>query len=987
MPQMEDPILHLPMVGITIVYPGASPSDLEKHVVDLLESAVNELAKVKSINSKIKESVAFTSVEFDFGIDPKEKEKEVQAKINTLLNKLPEGIFDIHVEKYSTTSVRVLQLALISETASYADLMETGEAIEKRLEKISGVRKVDVEAFPKEEVRIALNPVKMTQLNISLEDIERAIRSTNANIPGGVVKVSDRLFNIRTSGVYENLNQLSNTIVGSYQGKLVYLKNIASVVMDYEDEKWTARYNGKRCIFINLQQKEGTSIYSVINPAKAVLEKYQLPKNMDLEIVFDQSKDVEARTTGFINNLLQGIILVGLIIFLLLGFRSATLVCISIPFSILIGLWLADLSGYGLQQMTITALVVALGLLVDNSIAIIENIERFLEEGLSPKEAATKGTQQLIAPVASATLTTILAFIPLLSIQNITGAFIKSLPVTVIGTLVASFIIATTLTPLLASKLMKKRDPNQPSKQTIAFRGLQKFVHGPFNKMLKWTSKHQTITIVITLLSLVGAFSLVPKVGVSLFPKAEKPLFRIQVQLPEGSNLDATNRAIRYVEATLDQQPEIDYYATNIGKGNPRVYYNMNSSDYSSRFGELLVFTKSYEPEAFSNFINELRTTFQNYQSAQINLIEFTQGPSVNPPILINIYGEELDKLQKYANEVTRKAEGIPGIINIRNPLSKNKIELFFNINREKAMSLGVPIHTIDQTIRSMVIGSSVGKFQNSKGEEYNMVLRYDFEEQFKVEDFDKISVKSLNGFFVPLKQLAEMEFKQTASSIDHTDMDRTVKIYTDLGTGYLVNDLLEKLRPSLDEIAWKKGYSYKFEGEVEDQSESFGGLGIASLLALFLIMSVLIIHFQSFSQLLIIFSALPLAFIGAIVALYLTGNPFSFTAVVGLTSLIGIAINNSLVLVDYANQLRDEGSSILEAAHQSAKIRFIPIFMTTLTTILGLLPLTLRGGSMWAPMGWVIIGGLISSTIFVLIVVPIFYQWFTSSASKSKMS
>lgn len=978
MPQTEDPVLNLPSFAVTVVYPGASPVDIEKQVVEVIETSLNQLADVKTIYSKIEESVAFIVVEFDFGIDTDEKLGAVQAQVNTLTNQLPEGIFDISVDRFSTTTVSILQVALVSENASYKDLFSTAEILEKQLEKISGTSIVDVEACPKEEVRIALTPVKMTQMNIALSDVENAIQSTNANIPGGVVRVVNRRFNIKTSGAFNQLEQIENTIVGTYEGKLVYLKDIARVFMDYEDEKWKARYNGKRCIFINLQQKEGVNVFSVLNPAKQILATTPLPENMDLKIVFDQSKEVKTRTASFMNNLFQGIGLIGLIILLLLGFRPAVLVMLAVPFSLLMGLWVVDLAGFGLQQLTITALIVALGLLVDNSIVIVENIERFLRNGENPKDAAIKGTQPLVAPIASATLTTILAFAPMLAIQNTSGAFLRTIPITVISVLAASFIIAVTLTPFLASKLMKKHSDTNRRKQTFAFRALQHFVEGPFHRILSWTYKHKSITIAGTLLSLIGAFSLFPEVGISLFPKAEKPLFRIQVTLPEGSNLKATDQAVQYVEGILSQQEAVDYYVSNIGRGNPRIYYNMSTGNYSSRSGEILVFTKAYDPKQFTSFLDELRKKFKHYSAAQINVIEFSQGPTANPPVIITIQGGNLKKLQQYANEVAQKAATIPGIINLSNPIEKNKTDLFFNINRDKAMLLGVPLHRIDETIRNFVNGKPIGKFLNTKGKAYNMVMRYDFEGDFQLADFDKLTVQSLNGFFVPIKQVTNIEFKETSGSIKHIDFERVAKVEAGLGTGFLISDVLNKLGNVLDKIEWNKGYSYRFEGVVKEQDESFGGLGVASILALLMILSVLIIHFQSFSQPLIVFTALPLAFIGSILALYLTNIPFSFTAFIGLTSLIGISVNNSLVLVDYANELRQEGKSPEEAVLTSAKIRFIPILMTTLTTVLGLLPLTLTGGSMWAPMGWVIIGGLLSSTFFILLVVPILYQWFT---------
>lgn len=978
MPRAEDPAIDMPLIATAIIYPGATPVDIEKQVVEVVESALNELEEVKVITSNIKENVAMILTEFDYGVDSDVKKEKIEGVITAIRDKLPDGIQEIRIRKYSTTDVRPLQIALISATAPYKDLWKVGIALENKLKKISGVRRSEVVACPQEEVRIALNPIKMSERNVALIDIENAVRSTNANIPGGSINVSNRSFDILTSGNYGDLEQIKNTIIKSYQGKLVHLKDVANIYMAYEDKKWTARYNGKPCILINLQQKEQVDIYSVIEPAKAVLKSMDLPENMALEIIYDQSKEVQKRTNGFKDNLLQGILLVGIIIFLVLGIRSASLVMIAIPFSMLTGLWVVYMSGFIMEQMTIAALIVALGLLVDNSIAIVENIERFLRKGYTPKEAAIKGTQQLIAPVASATLTTILAFLPILGLNNTTGAFIRSLPVTVIATLIASFLIAITVTPFFATLILKKRETGEQPKTTFAFRLLQSFVDKPFTKALNWTMHNRLLSVGLTLASLIGALSLFPTVGVTFFPKAEKPVFRIQVDLPEGFNQDATTDVVKYVEAVLAEQSEVAYYVANIGSSNPKLYYNMLTKTSSKRYADILVFTKNYDPKESTLFLDHLRSIFDNHPKAQISITEFSQGPIVGAPIGVDITGESLDKLKEYAAQVTKKMEKTLGLINIRNPLKIDKTDLFFDINKEKALLLGVPIHIIDQTIRSFVQGRNIGVFQDNKGNEFDLVARMDFKDQFQITDFEKISVPSLKGFFVPLKQVADLVFKQAPSNIAHTDFERSVYIEADVATGYLVTDLVNELKRPLDFIEWNEGYTYKFKGEVTNKKESFGGMGIAAGLALLLILSVLIIHFQSFSQPLIVFSALPFAIIGAILALFLTGIPFSFMAFIGLTSLIGIAINNSLVLVDYANELRADGKNIARAIKEAAKIRFIPIFMTTLTTILGLLPLTLAGGSLWAPMGWVIIGGLISSTFFVLLIVPVLYQWFT---------
>ena len=982
MPRREDPALDIPNMLVIAVYPGANPTDVESQVADVLEESINELDDLKEVQTTIRDGVAITEVEFNFGVNPDDKFDELQRQVNQVRGDLPDGIYQLDVLQFSTNTVTIMQLALVSETATYATLKTAAEDAKKVIEQINGVRKVDIEAFAEQEVRIALNPLKMEQMGISLDRVEQAIQSNNANIPGGAVKVSNKLFNIKTSGAYDDLNQIRNTVVGAYEGKIVYLKNIAAVFFDYEDERWLARYNQKPCIYINIQQKEGYNIYAVTDPIKEAMKQHHFGSDIQLEYVFNQSESVSERVSGFLSNLIQGILLVGVIIFLVLGIRSASIIMLAIPFSILIGLWVVDRSDFALQQMSIAGLVVALGLLVDNSIAIIENIERLLSKGYSRKQAAIEGTQQLIAPMFSATLTTVLAFVPIVMMPDTTGAFIKALPITVIATLAASFLVAVTLTPFIASKVLKEDiSTRQP---TYLFRQLKRFVEGPYRKSLDWTLRHKWLTIAFAVLSLVGALSLFPLVGVAFFPKAEKPQFRITVQLPNGSNLDATDEAVAYVESVLDTIPDVKYYAANVGHGNPRIYYNVPSTNYSNSFGEIFVVLKEYDIDRFYELIDKLRITLEDYPHANIDVREFVQGPPSEAPVAIKINGTDLDKLQAYAHKVEQIVEQAEGTVNVDNPLRTNSTDIFFRVNRDKAMLLGVPVHVVDKTIRSFVNGNAVGKFRDKDGDDYNIVLRYDYDEQFHVEDFDKLNVQSISGRFIPLHQLANIEFAEAPSRITHLDNERTATVLADLDKGYTLDEVIASIDAQLQSIEWEPGYSYVYKGDLESRNESFGGMGIASVLALMLIMGVLIIQFRSFTQPLIIFSALPLAIIGSILALLFTGINFSFTAFIGLTSLIGIAINNSIVLVDFANEEKRAGRSVLEAAKEAGKVRFVPIVSTTLTTILGLLPLTLAGGSLWAPMGWTIIGGLITSTAFVLLLVPLLYVMFTK---KEKMN
>ncbi len=977
MPQREDPALKIANMLVVAVYPGASPEDIESQVVDPLEESIHELDDLKEVQTTIRDGVAVVEVEFTFGVDPDEKFDEVQRQVNQVRGELPADLYQLEVRKISTSTVAIFQIGMVSGQAEYSLMKAEAERVKDLIEDVPGVRKVEIDAYPEQEVRVALEPVKMSQMNIALDDVEAAIRSSNANIPGGAIKVSNKLFNIKTSGAYENLNQIRNTVVGAFEGKIVYLKDVAEVYFDYEDERWLGRFNGERALFLTVQQKEGVNIFSIADPVKEKLAGTALTGDIRLEYIFDQSRGVDERVSGFLNNLLQGIILVGVIIFLVLGLRSASIVMMAIPLSILIGLWIVDLSDFALQQMSIAGLVVALGLLVDNSIAIVENIERFLAMGYSRREAAVRGTRQLMAPIASATLTTVLAFVPIITMPDTTGAFIKALPVTVIATLGASLLIAITLTPFIASRVLKEnRNKTRPS--TIAFRQVNRFVEGPYQRLLEWVFQHRWQTISLATFAFVGALALFPLVGVSFFPKAEKPQFRITVNLPNGSHLDAVDEVVRYVEQVLDDYDEVAYHAANVGHGNPRIYYNVAPVNYSNTYGEVFVVLKEYDVRAFYRLLDELRTVFADHPLARIDVREFVQGPPSEAPVAIKVFGSDLDRLREYARLTENIVRRAPGAINIDNPIRSNSTDLHFRINRDKAMLLGVPIHQIDKTIRSYVNGSTVGTYRDRDAEEYNIVMRYAYDEQFRHQDFERLSVQAVTGRFIPLKQVADIRFEEAPSRITHLDNERTATILADLDRGYDLDEVVAGIRTELDQLDWSDGYSYTFKGDLESRNESFGGMGVASIIALLLIMGVLIIQFRSFSQPLIIFSALPLAIIGSILALLVTGISFSFTAFIGLTSLIGIAINNSIVLVDFANAARREGASVEAAAKEAGKVRFTPIVLTTLTTILGLLPLTLSGGSLWAPMGWTIIGGLLTSTIFVLLLVPLLYKLFT---------
>ena len=974
MPRSEDPQISPAGTTVFVVYPGANPADVEKLVVKPIEEVLNELEDIKEIKSYARNGFGRVDIEFLTGSDGDEKYSDVIQKVNSIRDELPAEIFNLNMMRWSITDVKILQLALLSKKTSYRDLEREAETLQDQIKKVAGVKRVEVFGFPEQEVRITLDFERMAQLNISLNHVIASLQFNNLNIPGGNVDLGGKDFSINTSGNYSDLEEISNTIINIGSDSPIYLKDFATVRYSYEDQNYIARFNAERAIFVTVSQKGGTNIFSITDQLKNNIDEYRkrLPASIKLETVFDQSISVSNRLEGFFFNLLQGLLLVGIIVILAVGFRASLIVMTVIPISILIGIGLLDLSNYGLEQMSIAGLVIALGLLVDNAIVVTENIARYMNLGLSKMEAAIKGTSQIALAVTSSTTTTVLAFVPMMLMGDVTGDFIRSMPITVTFTLVASLWISLTITPYLSKNFFNESSLKHKSRLRIY---LDKLIQSKYRKRLSFALENPKVIIGSAILIFVISLGLFPLIGISFFPKAEKAQFIINVNLPEGSSIDKTDEVAKYVESVLSEKQEVKKFAANIGHGNPRIYYNVISKRNASNHSQFLVELKEFEHDSFNNFLEELRTEFDDYPGAQIDVKDFIQGPPVEAPIEIKVIGDNIEQLKELSVLVENDFKNVEGTLNINNPLGTTKTDLQIKINRAKAAMFGVQIADIDRAVRTLIAGLNVSKYRDEEGKEYNIILRGNTFDKNKITIFDNLYLTSALGAQVPLKQLATIEFIASPLEISHYDLSRTVTITSDVKIGYSVNEVTNKIIEKLDDYNWPKGYSYYVGGELESQQESFGGMAKALIIAIVGIFGVLVLQFKSYTQPLIVFSAIPLAIIGSIIALLITGYSFSFTAFVGLTSLVGIVVNNSIILVDYSNQLRNEGFTLIDAIKEASEVRFIPIILTTATTIGGLLPLTLGGGTMWAPMGWAIIGGLIASTLLTLIVVPVLYK------------
>lgn len=978
MPRTEDPPASQPGAVVTVIYPGASPSDMEELITNPIEEQVNGLELISEIKSTAGNGFASINVSFEYGnYNFDDKYDDVVQQVNEVKVDLPDGIQDINYRKKTTTDTKILQLAFSSETVAFSDMRIWAESLEKKLEQVTGIKTVDILALPELQVKILMQPDKMVNMGIGVTDIENGIKANNQNIPGGEVVMGENSFNIKTSGSYESVDEIRNTVVGSVEGQLVYLKDIATVELNYEENKYLAGFNGTRSVFLTAEQKMGTNVLDIIDEAKIVIDDFKksLPENIQIHYVHNQGENVEKSVNGFISNLLQGIALVGFVIMLVIGFRSSMVIMVAIPASILIGLGFVELAGFGLQSVSIAALVIALGLLVDNSIVVVENTERYIKLGMSSKQAAIKGTKQVAYPIISSTLTTLAAFIPIAMLPDAAGDFIKSMPVTVVATLTVSVIVALTVSPLLMSILFKRKKETKHSENRIQ-KTMARLISGPYHKLLHFSLTHTKTVLTAAFLLFVSAV-LVFKffVGSSFFPKAEKPLLMIQATLPENKTIKETEKVAKYIESVLDTLPEIKQYASNVGNGNPKVHFNLFPKNNAINFTEFFVELKAYDLEAFEQFVALLRSTFSDYEKAEIVIKEFQAGQVNQFPVEIILNGDNIENLMKVADDVEALMKRHPGIINVENELDGMRTDLHVIINKEKASMLGVPVSLIDKTIRTAMNGTTVSQFNAPDGKEYDIQLSLPLNEKAKIEDFDNIYIKSMSGKQIPLSQLARIEFVNNPNKITHYNLSRSAVVGSGVANGYNTAKVTKEIEALIKAYKMPLGVDYIVAGESAKKDKSFGGLGTAAVIAMLVIFAILVLQFHSFIQPFIIFTSIPFALIGSFYALFISGFDFSFTAFIGAIALIGIAINDAIIFIDFANEERKQGKSIDEALMQAGQLRFTPILITSVTTIGGLLPLTLQGGLFWGPLGWVIIGGLSLSTLLILIIVPVLYK------------
>ncbi|MBK8249966.1 MAG: efflux RND transporter permease subunit [Gemmatimonadetes bacterium] len=972
-PRGEDPIFPIPIYTVVAVYPGASPGDMEQLVVDPLEDQLNALERVKRLSSEAKDGLAIVEVEFDPEVDADRKEDEVLRELNALRPSLPSGLTRLQVVRASGTNVSILQAALVSETATYATLDSLAHQVEDRLERIAGVKKAERWAAPSRQVEVNLDLERLARLGLPAMQVLQAIGSDNATIPGGSIDVGARRFNLVPVGRYRSLDEVGATVIGGGAAGIVRLKDVAQVRWGYGDPVHIGRWNGRRAVFVTAAMQEGGNIATLKAAIWPELDRIEatLPPGVTLERGFDQAANVARRLSRLGTDFAIALALV-LLTLLPLGWRASVVVMVSIPLSLLMAVTMLEATGLSINQLSIVGFVIALGLLVDDSIVVVENITRFLREGHSRREAAVEATRQIAVAVMGATATLIFAFLPLIFLPGLSGRYIRSLPIAVVYAVLASLFVSFTIVPWLASLVMPR---NAPAHGNRFLRLLERGIQVTYAPLLHRALAYPWRTLAVSGVLVVASLALVPAVGFSLFPKAGTPQFLVDIETPEGASLEATDAAARFVERTVLPHPAVRGAFTNVGRGNPFVYYNVAPRQESTNHAQLFVLLHAYEADGTPAMLDSLRVRLAAYPGARIEVREFENGPPIDAPIALRVEGPDLDSLRALSARVARVMGATAGTQYVRDPLALQRTDLAVQVDRQKAGVFGVTTVELDRTVRLAVAGLEAGQFRAGDGDEYPIVVRVAREGRPTRAILDRIEVASTTGASVPLGQLATVRFRGSPTVVTHRDQQRAVTVTSYVRTGYNTDRVTRTILNSVQALRLPEGYRLVAAGEIESRQESFGGIGAAIIVATFGILAILVLEFRTFTSTLVVASVIPLGIVGGIVALWLSGNTLSFTAMIGFVALIGIEIKTSILLVDFTDELRRQGMALDDAIQRAGEVRFVPIVLTSLTAIGGLLPLAVEGSSLYSPLAWVIIGGLVSSTLIARLVTPVMYR------------
>lgn len=995
------PKMNIPIALVQTSYEGAGPYEVENLVTRPLESVLSTVENVKNIYSDSSEGSSIVIIEFSDDTDMDFATLQMREKIDMIKSALPDDTTAPMVFKLDPNMMPIAMISVTKSETSKSEINDialksySDNTVSPALERIAGVAGVSTLGGRTREIRVNLRQDKLTGYGISANTVVSLLRAENLNLPGGSVSYGDKSLIVRTVGEFNNISDIKSVPIPLPTGATIYLSDIADIGESFKKTSSISRLNGGDAVTISLQKATDANTVNVVEAVSKEIDK--LNKNnpeYSLGLVFDQAEYIKLSINNLTQSALLGGILAILVLFLFLhSFKMSMIIGTAIPISIIATFNAMYFSNMSLNIISLGGLALGIGMLVDNAIVVLDNIHRMRSEGKDAIEASLIGTKEVFGPILASTLTTIVVFLPIVFVEGFASQIFANLSLTVTFSLLSSLVVAATVVPSICARF----DAGRPYKARSAFMsGIVKIWDGAFNaidsayrRLLKGVIRHRFITILCAIIIFVSSCFLLPSIGTELMPVSDQGQINISVKLPGSTKIEETNKTAAEIESILTGFEDVEKITTSIGSGS---YSALTGGSADSASITLNLVEKEKRLRSTVETVELIRQKLAQVPGTEISVTassSYMGGMSVTGSggVTIIVYGDEIPVLKEISETYKNALTDIESLREVKTTFESGKPEFTVYVDRQKAAAFGLAGAQVAQYLRIAMAGT-VATTLRVDGEAIDVTVALPESENFSISQLNSLSIQTPTGAFIPLSSIVKTDMASGNIVISRENQKRyvtvTASIYgTDLGSA------TEEIRAKLEAIPLPSGYRFSLGGDYETMMESFGSLGLALLLAILLVYMVMAAQFESLLYPIIIMFTLPLAFTGSIAALYISGQTLNVSSIIGAIMLTGIVVNNAIVLIDYINQKRKEGLSCEEAIIFAGPRRLRPILMTSLTTILGLLPLALatgEGTEMQLPMSVLVIGGLISSTFLTLVIIPAIYMSITSRKEKRKL-
>ncbi|MHB9093906.1 MAG: efflux RND transporter permease subunit [Eubacteriales bacterium] len=990
------PAVNFPAVYVVTSYPGAGAEEIETQVTKPIEDQLASLSKLKKISSQASEGFTFTSLEFEMSADADQSAMDVQKKVDMVKGQLPEDAGDPVVYKFNMNDQPVLVMALQSHRPLYETKKIAEDMIKDRLQRIGGVADVSVVGGEKREIAISIDRAKLSGYSLSINQVINRLRAENLNQPSGRLDRPEAEYNVRVLGEFKNLEDIRNLDIPLGNGSTIPLSAVAEVTDGHQELREYSRVNGVSAVSMMVFKQSDASVVEVGERVKKEIVNIQkeLPKDVKIIVSRDTSEFIRASLNDTRNSIIEGILTTALALyFFLREWRSTVIVALAIPTSLLAALMMMFFSGFTFNMLSLMGLALCIGILVDDSIVVLENIHRHLKMGKDPADAALDGRMEIGMAAVAITLSDVVVFTPIAFMQGMIGQFFRQFGLTVVFATLFSLFVSFTLTPMLASKLFRKDNGNGGSGSAIphdettasgrkSLMGLLWKRTAPWGKkvkdhyisLLQWSLGHRK-TVLVTVIVLFLASLTLPAlniIGAEQMPKSDQGELSVSLELPIGTPIGKTDAALLKVENYIKTIPEIKYYHTTLGSAG-----GMGASSAGSHLGRIGI--QLYGKKERSRTIWEVGDQIRKWGAGFVEgKVTVSEADNMGPPggdIQIEVTGPSTEKIVDLADRVKTVVTGIPGAQDVDTDWRLGQPEIQVKIDRRRAASMGLAVDEVARSVRASLNGTVAGKYREGN-DETDIMVRVSGLNKSDIEDIKTLPITTMSGAVVQLQQLAEVGPGSGPTQIKRIGRQRAITVNGNL-RGRALNEFVQEAKAKVDTIRLEPGYHINFTGQAEGMQETFADLISALVLSIVLVYMVLVMLYESFMTPFIRMMALPLGVVGAFLALAITGNSLNLFSMIGLIMMDGLVAKNGTLLIDYTHTLMERGLSLREALMEAGRTILRPIVMTTTTMIFGMLPTALalgEGAETRSGMAWVLIGGLTTSTLFTLIVIPVTY-------------